>query len=144
MASVIRTGHLLFHVFWDLHGFAFTGYDNRIWWSAAMCSLCYHIMVELWAHCCSIWASAYFDGIGQDAQWKANVLFPYPCRDSLRGSAQMFWHSHIKYLKVFLTVSVSLWSLGGKTSVFKSKGWALYVLLWDRPNSWTMKLSLMY
>ncbi len=39
-------------------------------------------------------------------------------------------------------VSVSLWSLGRKTSVLKSKAWALYVLLWFRPNSWTMKLTL--
>ncbi len=41
-------------------------------------------------------------------------------------------------------VSVSLWNLWRKTSVLKSKGWALCVLLWDRPNSWTMKLTLIH
>ncbi len=41
-------------------------------------------------------------------------------------------------------VSVSLWSLARKTSVPKSKGWALFVLLWFSPNSWTMKLTLIH
>ena len=37
-------------------------------------------------------------------------------------------------------VSESYWSVLRKTSVLKSKGWAL----WDRPNSWTMKLTIIY
>ncbi len=42
------------------------------------------------------------------------------------------------------SVSGSFWSVLGKLSLLKLKGWALYVLLWDRPNSWTMKLSLIH
>ncbi len=51
----------------------------------------------------------------------------------------------IQVLSSFLWImSESFWSVLGKISVLKSKGWALYVLWWDHPNSWTIKLSLVY
>ncbi len=39
-------------------------------------------------------------------------------------------------------MSESFWSRLGTISVVKSEGCALYVLLWDRPNPWTIMLSL--
>ncbi len=65
--------------------------------------------------------------------------FPLFFNIFLRGQNGAAWCFHL--------VSVSLWSLGRKTSVLKSKWWALYVLLhvlWHRPNSWTMKLTLIH
>ncbi len=49
-----------------------------------------------------------------------------------------------KLWQTYKSVSESFWSVLRKRSVLKSKGWALYVLLWNRPKSWTMKLSLIH
>ena len=62
------------------------------------------------------------------------------------------WHLWKKVTKVGVislkmvrfSVSESFWSVLRKRSVLKWKGWGLYVLLWNRPNSWTMKLSLIH
>ncbi len=61
------------------------------------------------------------------------IDYLYNSRRSLSIGQQVLYYMHTR---------VSLWSLGRKTSVLKSKGWALYVPLWFCPYSWPMKLTL--
>ena len=87
---------------------------------------------------------AYYVGLNAfQLTWMGWHLLPPP---------HMFKYSHIwgtcerlyMWLCYNYNMSESFWSVLRKISVLKSKGWDLYVLLRDHPNSFTMKLKLIH